>query len=508
MRAWVFVTGIVAIAGLDFVVLSGGPAAIPALVAVFALLAAGIGRLDRGRVETAAAISAPPWFDPRERSTPMRRVDYVAAGLIGASSFALSFAGYWSPRGNMCWTVGTLSRCGIFDELYFARAGEEYLQNLRIYENTHPPLSKLLVTLSMMLFGGMPAGDNPYGWRFLDVAFGAAAVVVLYALVKRVTGSTVFASIAAVALSLDGMHFVQSRVATPEGFVVFFATFATYALYRFLMEARAENPARMWLVLFAVGLGCLVSTKWYGVMGFGVSFLALGALKFLRPGGFRVGGAFVTIALVSAAVYWVSWVPDLVRQSPDPNEIHNLNDVLDRQLTMFHYHDTLRATHPYSSKWWEWPLDYVPVAYFYEDRRENKDDPAACCIYEITSLANPVILWFGLLSVPVAGWLAIAKRNTGYSLIVLTYLMQWLPWMESPRITFAYHFYVDIPLICACNAIVLQRIKRFSLVASGAYVAAAAAAFVFFYPILSAHGLSWSAWHSRMWFPTWIIGPG
>ena len=51
----------------------------------------------------------------------------------------------------------------IFDEIYFARAGEEYLQNLRIYENTHPPLTKLLVTLSMMLFGGMPHGTVSAG---------------------------------------------------------------------------------------------------------------------------------------------------------------------------------------------------------------------------------------------------------------------------------------------------------------------------------------------------------
>jgi dolichyl-phosphate-mannose--protein O-mannosyl transferase len=31
---------------------------------------------------------------------------------------------------------------------------------------------------------------------------------------------------------------------------------------------------------------------------------------------------------------------------------------------------------------------------------------------------------------------------------------------------------------------------------------------VFFYPILAAHPISWNAWHARMWFPTWIIGPG
>jgi dolichyl-phosphate-mannose-protein mannosyltransferase len=228
----------------------------------------------------------------------------------------------------------------------------------------------------------------------------------------------------------------------------------------------------------------------------------------------------VTIVFISMTVYALAWVPDLARHSPDPNEIHNFNDVVYRQYTMFEYHDTLKATHPYSSKWWEWPLDYVPIAYFYQDHRANTSDPNGCCIYEITSMPNPMILWFGLICVPWVGVLAWRERNKGYALIVLTYLLQWLPWMESPRITFAYHFYVDIPLICLCNTIMLQRLWEWgkhqadtrlawlSGLGVGAYVALVAASFAFFYPILAAHPITWNAWHARMWFPTWIIGPG
>jgi dolichyl-phosphate-mannose-protein mannosyltransferase len=41
-----------------------------------------------------------------------------------------------------------------------------------------------------------------------------------------------------------------------------------------------------------------------------------------------------------------------------------------------------------------------------------------------------------------------------------------------------------------------------------AYVTIAVAGFAYFYPILAAHGLSWSQWHQRMWIGKWIIGPG
>ncbi|HEX3670528.1 MAG TPA: phospholipid carrier-dependent glycosyltransferase [Candidatus Cybelea sp.] len=636
------------------------------------------------------------WYDPREGLAAMRwPLDYAIAAALGVGNFILSFVGYWWPPDK------------VFDEIYFARAGEEYLQNFRIYENTHPPLSKLLITISIALFGGMPKGhglggwtglnaivghlgngDNSYGWRFLDVVFGALVVMLLYAFAKRVTGSTLFATVAALLLTFDGMHFVQSRIATPEGFVVFFATLAVYAFYRFWISSQVgerayvatplaailagagasliagavigqilrvgfavdaasttvttlylacacyllvrflafprmfadgrreltfaegsyslgggggtlvyaadggtiddrgkiargavsqakggalvyeddplqieyrrdpsvtyETPegeavyagdeiragaaiekgrsSKLWLILFTVALGLLVSSKWYGVMGFGVSFVVVIAVWLQRyffqgrptlwgnPRGFRLDAALATIVFVSASVYALAWVPDLVRHSPDPGEIHNLNDVVYRQYSMYEYHHNLVATHPYSSRWFEWPIDYVPIAYFYQDHRKDPTNPKGCCVYEITSLPNPVIMWFGLLAVPWIAVLAWKERNKAYALIVLTYLLQWLPWIGSPRLTFAYHFYVNIPLICICNAVLLQRLWQWAqrraerrwvgALGIAGYVAAAAAGFIFFYPILAAHPIDWNAWHARMWFPTWVIGPG
>ncbi len=169
------------------------------------------------------------YFDPREGLSIMTMVDYVVMSVLGVGSFILSFIRYWYPTDK------------IFDEIYFARAAEEYLKNMRIYENTHPPLTKLLVTISVWFFGGLAHGDNSWGWRFGDVVFGALVVMLLYAFAKRVTGSTIFASIAAFFLLCDGMHFVQSRIGTPEGFVVVFALGAVYAFYRFWIASQVES---------------------------------------------------------------------------------------------------------------------------------------------------------------------------------------------------------------------------------------------------------------------------
>ncbi len=683
------------------------------------------------------------WFDPGEGLTAFRKPhDYIVMWTLGIASFVLSLGiphWYWTPTGTECWTVetGGAQHCGIFDETYFGRAAEEYLKNMRIYENTHPPLSKLLITFSTMLFGGLPKGhglggwtflnailghfsngDNPAGWRFLDVVFGALVVMLLYAFARRIMRSTAWAAVATGFLIFDGMHYVQSRIATPEGFVIFFSLAAVYAFYRFWISSQTEErrhvdvpprvlwvgalvsvacgvvamllfdvlqhyvlqwpwfvawmgvdvthgpgalyvcsayfacgfyllfryvylpraygdglreltfpdgsyalegagetqmhtvdggtvgkgkakrgaltqskggglvysgddveityqsdrvtyetpagsgvytgtsvttedhvedatQARRWLLLFTLALGALVSTKWYGVMGFGVSFLLLILVWLQRylikgrpavwgnPRGYRLDGALVTIVFVAMTVYGLVWIPDMARQSPDPNEIHNVNDVVLRQYSMYDYHSTLRATHPYSSKWFEWPFDYVPVAYYYVDQRSqdhvHANPDQKCCIYEITSMPNPFLLWFGVFCVPIVGILAWRERNKAYALLVVTYLLQWLPWAKSPRLAWEYHFYVNIPLICLCNAIVMQRVwqmvgarkgrtaaersdaRLVAFLTRGAVVAvgcAIVAAFVFFFPILSAWPISYDAWHARMWLPTWIIGPG
>jgi dolichyl-phosphate-mannose-protein mannosyltransferase len=228
---------------------------------------------------------------------------------------------------------------------------------------------------------------------------------------------------------------------------------------------------------------------------------------------------FGAIFATSAGVYSAAWVPDLVRQSPDPGEVHTVGEVLERQYDMYEYHSTLRATHPYSSKWWEWPFDYVPIVYYYQDSRQDPSDASGCCIGEVSSLPNPIGMWFGLLSVPLVGWLAWRERNRGYALIVATYLLQWLPWSQSPRLSWEYHFYVDIPIIALCNAIALQRLvlwsrqrdaatRRLAPWAAGAAACAIAGAFIYFYPILAAVPLHYDEFANRMWLRTWIIGPG
>jgi dolichyl-phosphate-mannose--protein O-mannosyl transferase len=170
------------------------------------------------------------WFDPREGIVAMHRLDWLYAGLFTVASLVL------------CLILVRWPAEKIFDEIYYARAGEEYLKHMEIFEFTHPPLTKLVVTLSMMLFGGLHGlGDTALGWRFLNVVVGALMCGVLYVFAKRLTGSTLFASIATGMLLFDGFHYVQSRIATPEITVAFFSLTTLYAFYRVWTASAARR---------------------------------------------------------------------------------------------------------------------------------------------------------------------------------------------------------------------------------------------------------------------------
>ena len=623
---------------------------------------------DFGALSARVSSGVRGWFSPREGIAAMVARDWMIGIGLTISSFVLTFVDYTWPSEK------------IFDEIYYARAGEEYLTHKEIFEFTHPPLTKLWITLSMTLFGGMHGlGDTSAGWRFLNLVIGALMVLVLYVFAKRLTSSTVFATIAAGLLLFDGFHYVQSRIATPEITVAFFSLLTIYAFYRFWIASQVRLVARFsrrqlpahggalaaglalaaafamlvakdqnttahvvaflyaacgayvairfivplvtkaslvtsypdgtrvangatttlddgrigatgtivagevtravrnelvyetggmsatyarggagryvtedgeatfapdgtmrvdgatingardgvrWLWILALCAGALAACKWNGLFDFfviGALVFAVAAQRYAapfaraigirslagpalwgNPFGFSLDLVVATLLFVSATIYTLSYIPYFMLG-------HNLADLIGLQQQMFGYHYDLRATHPYGSSWWQWPLLLRPISYFYHDFRVGAahDNPLACCVAEIIAIPNPAVWWFGLVTIPIVAWLGWRERNKGYVLLVVAYLFQWLPWATSPRVSFEYHFFPNLAIICLANAIVLQRIwklaaastERFAWprVVVGSYLALVVGLFVFFFPILAGLHVPWNVWDARMW---------
>jgi dolichyl-phosphate-mannose--protein O-mannosyl transferase len=135
------------------------------------------------------------------------------------------------------------------------------------------------------------------------------------------------------------------------------------------------------------------------------------------------------------------------------------------------------------------------------------------------ALPNPVVFLLGLISVPTVGVLAWRERNKGYALLVVTYFLQWLPWVRSPRLLFEYHFFPNLAVIVLCNAVLIQRLYgRFKSPERnwylGGYAVVVVLMFAYFYPILAGVPVTYETWHARMWpdllgipHTSWIVPP-
>ena len=275
--------------------------------------------------------------------------------------------------------------------------------------------------------------------------------------------------------------------------------------------ASSARSAALWLGVLAVSIGLLAASKWNGAFDFAIVFAVLGLVwgqRFLKrralygnPHGFPLDIVVALLLFVPATIYGLTYIPTFVLGGG-----HNLTDLMALQWQMYNYHSHVTGTHPYMSVAWQWPIMQIPISYYYHDFRTGAalNDAGACCVAEILALPNPLVFLLGLVSVPFVGWLAWRERNKGYALIVLAYLVQWLPWFHSPRMLFEYHFFPNLALIVLCDVVLLQHVlRRFEARRArwyaGAYAVAVIAMFAFFYPVLAGSQMSYAAWHARMW---------
>lgn len=293
----------------------------------------------------------------------------------------------------------------------------------------------------------------------------------------------------------------------------------------------------LWLALSALSLACFVASKWNGLFAF-VTLWGIAALVYLQqfvaarrraakpeqpepvrfawgnPLGLRLP-LYLAMSLAVVLVFYVlTYLPNWTGAISTGTAMINhggFAGLLSLQHQMYEYHHNLVATHLYSSKWWTWPLELRPVSYYYDPGTAK---PPNNIVGEIVSIANPAVWWAGLITVPWAAYLAWRERHKGILLLIVSYLVEWVPWAWSPRIDFMYNFFPNLPIICLCTAYVAVTIwrnaaasgvtaKNWATAGVGAYVVLCAALFLYFLPIWNGTPIPWQAWENRM----WIQGP-
>lgn len=409
----------------------------------------------------------------------------------------------------------------VFDELYYVcdarglmRAGVE-LQTLKNGDCTpsgaggsyvvHPPLGKWLIAGGMQVFG-----ENPFGWRFASALVGTLSVVLVVRAGRRMTGSTLLGVFAGIVLSLDGLHLVQSRIATLDIFLSFWivAAFACLLVDRDDLRARLARVSdaeltgwgprlgfRRWRVLTGICLGCALATKWSGVY-YVLVLLVLAVIwevgarraagiraPFRATAGRSTALLAGTLVLLPLAVYILSWSGWFLTddgyyrhwatdpgggfahhpEAPLASLLQHFPDALQSWLwyhrEVLRFHDGLSSPHPYQSHALGWLVLARPISYYYPPGiiRGQYGCQADSCAREVLALGNPVIWWCAVPVLIACVWLWISKRDWRAGALVVLTLAAIVPWIRDDlrgRTMFLFYALPAVPFMALATALV------------------------------------------------------
>jgi len=460
----------------------------------------------------------PPGNDVPAPTPTWERKDTIALTLVTLVAAVLRFVRLDLPKSI------------VFDETYYAKDSCWYVnvseQICEIgYEqtNVHPPLGKWLIAIGIRLFG-----YDSFGWRVAAAVAGTITVALLYLLARRIFRSTGAALLASGLLSIDLLHFVQSRISMLDIFVPMFGVaallFAVYDRDRYRPPPDVEQANglldRPWRLAAGASAGAAVASKWPGVFYLLlVIFLTIcweiaqrrtderphPIARFLRE---ETSTIVFWLLLFPVGVYLFTYLGRLEASFlASPFEEGSwLRAFWDRQLYMLDFHTGLESSHGYQSNPPTWLLLKRPVSYHIEYGPKGEYG-------EIMATGSPFVWWASILALIYVTfrWVAARFRRVrqgrfgwrAEGLIVAGFLFTYGPWLIPSDRSAVFLFYLlpSIPFMCLALAYVGIEIGRTweAKAAVALFTAGAIGFFAFYYPIVAGVQIPKKAWDRRIW---------
>lgn len=432
----------------------------------------------------------------------------------------------------------------VFDEVYFKAYAGDYFSGT-YYFDIHPPLGKLLLAgwawVAHISPASLTGSDPAVTLRILPAVAGALIIPMFYAFMRSLGSSRRAATLGAALLLLDNALLVESRFILIDSMLILFGL---TALTCFLIaRGRSGRMHVLFLILSALFSGLAVSTKWTGLAAIGlIAVIWLGdhvrhRRQFSWPNRFTEAGILILIPLIvymaSFAVHFrllnktgpgdafmsLRYQSSLIGNTNyDPSvTLSFLEKFEDLNSVMLQSERSLKtATHPYSSKWYSWPLMQRSV-YFWQGPTLSNGLQG-----NIYLLGNPVV-WWGVLVVILAGSLSsdsvrqrLKPRRFALIFLALGYLINFLPFSRIDRVMFLYHYFFALICSVAFAIILLEAMcdwsnqgkpwKFTSQISRNVYlgmVVTAVILFGYFAPLSYGTLLSPAQIEQHMWLKSW-----
>ncbi len=376
----------------------------------------------------------------------------------------------------------------IFDEAYYVNAARVLLgwdvpaglpyagSPVGLDPNSeHPPLGKLLMALSMAVFG-----DNGLGWRLPSVIAGMVALVAVYGIVRSSGESMRLALLVVGFAAFDNLMLVHSRIGTLDMLVLAPILVGAWLAVRGHWAAAGA----------ATGIGMLMKlTALYGLLAL-LIMLALGlwaawrrqrrlGLADLRP----TVAALITFTVITIGGLWLLDS----RFSSYTNPIEHLQHMITYGANLARGVVGPGSCPGNDSAPWQWLFNDCEMSYLRVDVTVKAGDTVVAIrpTIDFRGAMNPILIGSVFVAFLFTGWLAWKRRSrlAGWSIVWAA--ANYLPYVAlallSQRITYIYYFLPVIPALAVATALLLRRsgLPRFVTVG---YLAVFLAGVVAYFP--------------------------
>ncbi len=455
---------------------------------------------------------------------------------------------FWVPSLALLWGLALLLRFWglerfntlVFDEVYFAKFGQNYLTQTPFFD-AHPPLGKYLIAFGIWL-----QGYTSWGYRWMNALVGSLIPLVIVGIAYRLTHRRRYALLAGTLSLLDGLLLVESRYALINIYLLFFGLLAHYCF----LTALEKRQRCLFLTFSAICIGATAAVKWNGlglVLGLYIFWAICWTLAKLRVALLdqiavrcsRLSPVMMLIYMGSIALfcYGLLWIPHL-QQNSDYNvwQLHH---------EMLTYHQRVGSgpdVHPYCAPWHTWPFMQRPLSYFYQ-RATNPEalvpiygpslpSDSTPWIFDVHAMGNPPLWWASTLAIMLLlGQLLyrgnakivtlfdrqealtpnapeVSKTTWGAIYLCVNYAANLLPWVLVSRCTFIYHYMPSATFSSLAAAWIidgwLDHSSRYLRVIAMMVLWLAILGFLFWLPVYLGLPMTQADWHLRFRFPSWI----
>ncbi len=394
----------------------------------------------------------------------------------------------------------------VFDEVHIGKYITEYIKGNYMFD-VHPPLGRLIFYFFAVIMGAdhMTNFDNIGNalpeWaillRIIPLLAGTLVPLIVYFILRNLNLSKNLSLFGALLLSIENSLIIHSRFLLTDTFLILFG-FVSILLY--LIYIRNIKFSKYYLLLSIVFASLAFSVKWTGLSFlFIILALEFGKRKLINYVRFALS-CLVVFFFIYSFIFSLHFV---LLPNPGTGDPFMSNSFKEKNFwgkfselnsEMLKANTRLTKPHDYSSKWYTWPVMTRTVYYW------NNDNVGAY----LYLLGNPVIYYLGLISIL---YFVIRRKLNDKSeyLIVLGFLINFVPFIFIGRVMFLYHYQVALIFSIMALVLLLNRIQNHSL-QNKMIISLSILSFVvfmYFSPLTYGAPISKETLESMMWIKSW-----